>query len=467
MYIAIFSFLFCKSILASETYAMADLWVTDWNHFRSQLMQAKELGIEGISVDVWWGRVQQSSPDQFDWGYYHRIFKEIRDAQLKIIPILSTHACGGNVGDTVNIPLPQWFLEKHQRLGTGLEFVSGAGNRNYEYPSFWTTEKILPDFVKFWSAFQDEFKRDQDIIAEIPIGLGPSGELHYPSHHSHDSQAGFAEAQYPNRGLLQAFSPAAYHSFQQWTFNKKYPGKTAREIGNLWGFTALNQESISPWLILYPHIPDDPRWRVNRITEFFQNQKHKSGFGRDFFEWYHQSLLNHFSLVMEKAVEVFHSKSSAFQNIHLAAKVPGIHWGASRGRLPSLMSGLVSLSSFDDADLGFRSLFEAYQKLKFKHKNSLFSVTYTASEFPDTEDSNAGKIAQVFFQLAREYGISVSAENALSASLYDPSHVERLFKYVDDHFTQRLVLLRLSDALSSESTRKEIASRRCSRLLTK
>ena len=47
----------------------------------------------------------------YDWKGYRDLFRLIQQTGLLMQVVLSFHACGGNVGDVVQIPLPQWVLE--------------------------------------------------------------------------------------------------------------------------------------------------------------------------------------------------------------------------------------------------------------------------------------------------------------------------------------------------------------------
>ena len=48
----------------------------DWDLFSIQLEDCKKIGIDAISVDVWWGLVE-TSDNQFYWSYYFKVFKKI------------------------------------------------------------------------------------------------------------------------------------------------------------------------------------------------------------------------------------------------------------------------------------------------------------------------------------------------------------------------------------------------------
>lgn len=53
----------------------------------------------------------EREPGQYIWHGYRQLFELVRSVGLKMQVVLSFHACGGNVGDTAQIPLPRWVLE--------------------------------------------------------------------------------------------------------------------------------------------------------------------------------------------------------------------------------------------------------------------------------------------------------------------------------------------------------------------
>eukprot|EP00882_Tetradesmus_deserticola_P034893 GHRQ01040222.1.p2 GENE.GHRQ01040222.1~~GHRQ01040222.1.p2 ORF type:complete len:126 (+),score=27.58 GHRQ01040222.1:465-842(+) len=59
---------------------------------------------------VQWCAVERS-PRQYSWTGYRQLFEMVRGAGLKLQVVLSFHACGGNVGDLAQVPLPSWVLE--------------------------------------------------------------------------------------------------------------------------------------------------------------------------------------------------------------------------------------------------------------------------------------------------------------------------------------------------------------------
>lgn len=112
--------------------------VTPDNNFQNQddikrqLYKLKEAEVDGVMVDVWWGIIESKGPKQYDWKAYRSLFQAIKDCGLKVQAIMSFHQCGGNVGDGVYIPLPQWVLQ----VGDGnpdIFYTNKRGTRNKEY----------------------------------------------------------------------------------------------------------------------------------------------------------------------------------------------------------------------------------------------------------------------------------------------------------------------------------------------
>lgn len=73
-------------------------------------------GVRGIMVDVWWG-ICEPAPGSYEFSRYKEIAEMCRSVGLRMQATVSLHACGGNVGDTVNVPLPAWVLEAGDEYG--------------------------------------------------------------------------------------------------------------------------------------------------------------------------------------------------------------------------------------------------------------------------------------------------------------------------------------------------------------
>ena len=66
-----------------------------------------------VSIMLWcvqWGIVE-AAPKTYNWSGYRLLFQLARSHGLKVQAVHSFHACGGNVGDSTQIPLPSWVLK--------------------------------------------------------------------------------------------------------------------------------------------------------------------------------------------------------------------------------------------------------------------------------------------------------------------------------------------------------------------
>jgi hypothetical protein len=99
-----------------------------------QLKDLRAAGIDGVMVDVWWGIIEAKGPKQYEWSAYRSLFELVNKCDLKIQAIMSFHQCGGNVGDVVYIPIPQWVRDIGE-TDPDIFYTNRSGNRNEEYLS--------------------------------------------------------------------------------------------------------------------------------------------------------------------------------------------------------------------------------------------------------------------------------------------------------------------------------------------
>ena len=57
-----------------------------------------------------WGAVERQ-PKRYNWSGYRQVLYLVRGMGLKLQAVMSFHACGGNVGDYAQVPLPRWVLK--------------------------------------------------------------------------------------------------------------------------------------------------------------------------------------------------------------------------------------------------------------------------------------------------------------------------------------------------------------------
>ena len=123
--------------------------------FESLLDEAKGIGVTAVSVDVWWGLVENTGDQHFDWRYYDQVFQKIRGKGLKIVPIMAFHKCGGGPGDNCDIPLPAWVWGRFTAVGLSaddLKYESETGNVQDDAIAPWASENpaVLAQFSRIY-----------------------------------------------------------------------------------------------------------------------------------------------------------------------------------------------------------------------------------------------------------------------------------------------------------------------------
>ncbi|XP_020552316.1 beta-amylase 2, chloroplastic isoform X1 [Sesamum indicum] len=350
----------------------------------NQLRILKSINVDGVMVDCWWGIVEARGPRQYNWGDYKRLFQIVRALKLKLQVVMSFHECGGNVGDDVHIPLPQWVIE----IGTtdpDIFFTDKEGRRNQECLT-WGIDKervlsgrsgieVYYEYMRSFCVEFEEFFRD-GVITEIEIGLGPCGELRYPSYPAkHDWK-------YPGIGEFQCYDKYLMKSFE----------KTAE--AKVKQFSGIQPEGVGS----YNSKPYE--------TKFFCDGGAYDGYyGRFFLNWYSQVLIDHGDQVLAMA-------SLAFAGTPIAAKqLSGVHWWyKTSSHAAELTAGFYNSTNRD----GYTPIVLMLKK----HKTTL---NFTCVElrtldqyaaFPEALADPEGLVWQVL-NAAWDAGIHVASENAL------------------------------------------------------
>lgn len=99
---------------------------------KEKLVKLRAAGVDGVMVDVWWGIIEKNGPKQYDWSAYRSLFQLVQESGLKLQAIMSFHQCGGNVGDVVTIPIPQWVLDIGES-DPDIFYTNRSGTRDNEY----------------------------------------------------------------------------------------------------------------------------------------------------------------------------------------------------------------------------------------------------------------------------------------------------------------------------------------------
>jgi beta-amylase len=406
--------------MATSANVMAPLEVSNWAEFESQLTTAKSIGVTGVSVDVWWGKVEGAGDQQFDWSYYDTIFGAIESAGLKIVPIMSFHQCGGNVGDTCNIPIPGWIWDHYTSQGVSasdLKYKSEFGNEAVETVSLWGDSYVLDEYKEFMEAFEAHFASKAGAMDEINISMGSAGELRYPSYNSHDGDL----TGYPTRGGFQAYSEPAKTDFRNWAVNK-YGSLSG--VSTAWGISLTDISQINP--------PSDGGSFIYNGDQF------NLQYGRDFIRWYHDALMDHGYRMMDNAIVSF---DGAFADVELGFKIPGIHWKIAASdnsvRSAEMAAGLIP----SDVDLNSDASGHGYADIvsvaaAYNDLPRGVVLHFTALEMNNDPNGGGESMAQALvFWVANEaaaQGVTIKGENALAGGVTSDTgwdNIENAFDY--------------------------------------
>uniref|UniRef100_A0ACD5XYR9 Uncharacterized protein n=1 Tax=Avena sativa TaxID=4498 RepID=A0ACD5XYR9_AVESA len=357
--------------------------VVDADELVAHLRLLKAAGVDGVMVDCWWGNVEARAPQEYNWTGYRRLFHIVREHKLKLQVVMSFHACGGNVGDDVSIPLPDWVTEIG-KSNPDIYFTDREGRRNTECLSWGIDkERVLQGrtavevYFDFMRSFRVEFDAyfEDGIISEIEVGLGACGELRYASYAANHGW------KYPGIGEFQCYD--------------RYLQKNLRRAAEARGHAMWARSPDNAG-----HYNSEP----NTTRFFCDGGDYDSYYGRFFLNWYSQVLLDHADRVLMLA-------RLAFEGSAIAVKVSGIHWWyKTASHAAELTAGFYNPCNRD----GYSPIAQVLKK----HGAAL---NFTCVElrtmdqhevFPEALADPEGLVWQVL-NAAWDAGIQVASENAL------------------------------------------------------
>jgi len=362
--------------------------IKDPNALKGHLQQLKSGNVDGIMVDVWWGLTEPYTKT-YQFGPYRTIVNVCKEIGLKVQFVTSFHQCGGNVGDTCNIPLPKFVNTQRD-----IWYKDQQGNEDKEYISLFadnvsisgrTPVQMYGDwFEALARAFEAELG---STIVEIQVGMGPAGELRYPSYQlSHWHFCGVGAFQAYDINALQSLQRAAEAAGHKADWSK--PPNTAGD---------------------YNSQPQD--------VDFFRNG-YQTEQGRFFLQWYSQALLRHGEDVLTRAKQAFGK-----YNVHLAGKVSGIHWWYKSPHHAAEVTAGYYNTNGNDAYMSIAKMFA---------KAAGAGIDFTCMEMADREQpsncaSGPEELVQQVASATRGSGVQLGGENALPR--YDDTAFGKIASY--------------------------------------
>jgi len=418
----------------------------DWEAFGIQLDEGAEMGLDAISVDVWWGFAEGRGDNQFEWDYYHRIFREITDRGLDLIPILSFHSFDRGPGSAFRAPVPSWIwehlLESNPSFtAVDLKYVSEDRGENgeplfsEEFVSLWADDLVMPQYREFMDAFILEFSSYTDRMQEINVSCGSSGELRYPSYSGHDNGA------YQNRGRFQCYSRPALRDYQNW-LEKHYA--SIDQLNNAWESTYPVFEEIE--------MPRD--LEVLFSTGAFRKDRR----ALDLITWYNEALMKHGNRMIKTALEAF----AAHDHIQIGFKIPGIHWRIADPVMPrsaEIACGLIGAETLDGSAAYEKALGIAIEDLPLQSINLHFTCIEQGNEYegsgPSEHYSRARDLVYEVGAAAQRMGLRLKGENAGARGLYDDVGWDRMESAISDGGYVGVTLLRLGHVTTENPLGKQ------------
>lgn len=366
----------------------------------------KQAGVEGVMVDIWWGIVERDGPKEYDFSAYKRLCQCVSDAGLKIQAVLSFHSAGSNVGDTCKIPLPQWLLDIGEE-NPDIFYTDKQGYRNREclslgcdHQSIFHGRTAVQMYKDYATAFLNEFRGwIGTVITEITVGLGPAGELRYPSYPEGDGRWRF-----PGVGEFQCYD--------------KYMLQSLKE--------AAEKVNRPEWGHGGPHDAGNYNAHAWETGFFHQKGSFQSEYGHFFLSWYSEMLIKHaesvltaVSDVLGRAGERRASKSiqQPFEGCwmyefepacHLGMKLAGVHWWFNtNSHAAELTAGYYNAENRN-----------GYEKIVERLKHLQIHLSFTCVEMrdcdhpPEAACSPQGLLAQVI-ETCQKHNVRLAGENAL------------------------------------------------------
>jgi beta-amylase len=346
-------------------------------------------------VDMWWGVVERIGPKEYDWSAYKQLLGMVKAAGLKMQACMSFHACGANVGDVYEIPLPSWVLESALQ-DPDMLYTDQHGYRNPECLSLFADAAAtvagrtpLQCYGDFMRSFAREFGDDLGTsVTEVSVGCGPCGELRYPAYPENKRCPAASQWRFPGIGEFQCYDKRALLSLAQ----------AASNAGHIeWGGAGPHDAGG------YNDLPHE--------TGFFKSYQGSwdSEYGQFFLGWYSGALVDHGERVMRTALEALDGRG-----LTLSLKCAGVHWWYnSRSHAAELTAGYWNTRQGDRVPQrdGYAPIIQLCAKLGV-------ALNFTCVEMRDSEhpwDARCGPegLLRQVRDTAAELSVPVMGENAL------------------------------------------------------
>lgn len=277
------------------------------------LKALKLMGIDGVELPIWWGVVEKEAFD-YNWSAYLELIEMIHNMGLKVHA--SFHF---NASEEANVSLPE-FVSKIGESNPDIFFTDRSGRQYKDCLSLSVDDMPVlhgrtpvSAYEDFCESFKLEFAQYLgSTITGITMGLGPNGELCYPSQQRAVNGNGVGEFQCYDKYMLRNLN------------------QHAESTGNaMWGLSG-------------PH--DAPNYdQDTTIRNFFKDQggSWETQYGDFFLSWYSDLLIAHGDRLLSSASSIFSDTTVA-----VSGKIPlSYNTSNTRSHACELTSGFYNTSN--------------------------------------------------------------------------------------------------------------------------
>lgn len=344
------------------------------------LKALKLLGVEGVELPVWWGIVEKEAMGEYDWSSYLALAEMVQKVGLKLHISLCFHA-----SKVPKIPLPNW-VSQIGKMEPHIFFADCSGQHYEDCLSFAVDE--LPVLqgrtpLQVYRDFCESFKKSfspfmGSTITGISMGLGPDGELRYPS-----DRYALKSTDKPGLGEFQCYDKHMLMLLKQ----------HAEEIQNPnWGLSG-------------PH--DTPSYDQSPTSNnFFKDHggSWETPYGNFFLSWYSNQLLLHGERLLSLASTTFNDSP-----IRISGKIPLVHsWYKTRSHPSELTAGFYNTEPRD----GYEAVAELFSRNSCK-------IILPGMDLSDGNQPNGSSPELLLAQIkraCRKHGVEVSGQNLVVSS---------------------------------------------------
>ncbi|XP_047308152.1 inactive beta-amylase 9 [Impatiens glandulifera] len=357
------------------------------NHERAivvGLKALKLLGVDGVEVSVWWGVVEKNSIGEYDWSGYLALANMVDEIGLKLRISICFHA-----SDKPRIDLPDW-VSRIGELQPDIFFTDRAGDRYRNCLSLAVDQSPVlhgKTPVQVYKDFCESFKCSFNhllgsTITGISIGLGPNGELCYPSQRKLSNNVGVGEFQCYDKNMLNNLKQHAEAS------------------GNpFWGLSG-------------PH--DAPSYDQSPNSGNFFNDDNGSWnapYGQFFLSWYSSQLMAHGDRILSLAASTF--KDS---NVEVYGKIPLLpSWYKTQSRPSELTAGFYNIVNRD----GYDEIARIFAQNSCKMILPGMDLSNEALSSPEL-------LTAQIMEACERHGVELSGENSLVSGAAPSGRLERI-----------------------------------------